>query len=56
MNLPTPSVEYFLLSPMLIVFGIAIVGVLAEAFLPRRLRYGAQVILALAGLAAAFAP
>jgi NADH-quinone oxidoreductase subunit N len=55
MNLPTPSVEYFLLSPMLIVFGIAIVGVLAEAFLPRRLRYGAQVILALAGLAAAFA-
>jgi NADH-quinone oxidoreductase subunit N len=55
MNLPTPSVEYFLLSPMLIVFGIAIIGVLAEAFLPRRLRYGAQVILALAGLAAAFA-
>ena len=55
MTLPTPSVEYFLLSPMFIVFGIAIVGVLFEAFLPRKARYSAQVILALAGLAAAFA-
>ena len=35
MNLPTPSVEYGLLSPMLIVFGAAIAGVLVEAFLPR---------------------
>ena len=33
MNLPTPSVEYGLLSPMLIVFGAAIAGVLVEAFL-----------------------
>ena len=35
MNLPTPSVEYGLLSPMLIVFGAAVAGVLVEAFLPR---------------------
>ena len=49
-----PSVEYFLLSPMLIVFGIAVAGVLVEAFLPRRTRYGAQVALTLAGLVAAF--
>jgi NADH-quinone oxidoreductase subunit N len=54
MTLPTPSVEYFLLSPMLIVFGVAVAGILVEAFLPRRIRYGAQVILALGGLIAAF--
>jgi NADH-quinone oxidoreductase subunit N len=54
MTLPTPSVEYFLLSPMLIVFGVAVVGVLVEAFAPRRARYGAQVTLTLGGLIAAF--
>jgi NADH-quinone oxidoreductase subunit N len=54
MTLPTPSIEYFLLCPMLIVFSVAVVGVLAEAFLPRRIRYVAQVALALAGLVAAF--
>lgn len=54
MTVPAPSIEYFLLCPMLIVFGIAVAGVLAEAFLPRRTRYGAQVTLALGGLIAAF--
>ncbi|MHA7648978.1 NADH-quinone oxidoreductase subunit NuoN [Mycobacterium sp. ML4] len=54
MTLPSPSIEYFLLSPMFIVFGIAVLGVLVEAFLPRRLRYGAQVVLTLTGLVAAF--
>jgi NADH-quinone oxidoreductase subunit N len=54
MTLPTPSVEYFLLCPMLIVFGVAVAGVLVEAFLPRRFRYIAQVTLALSGLIAAF--
>jgi NADH-quinone oxidoreductase subunit N len=54
MTLPTPSIEYFLLCPMLIVFGIAVVGVLAEAFLPRNFRYVAQVTLALGGLIGAF--
>ena len=54
MPIPTPSVEYFLLSPMLIVFGAAIAGVLVEAFLPRNSRYPAQVVLALGGLIAAF--
>ncbi len=54
MTLPTPSVEYFLLCPMLIVFGVAVAGVLVEAFLPRRIRYAAQVTLALGGLVAAF--
>jgi NADH-quinone oxidoreductase subunit N len=54
MNLPTPSVEYGQLSPMLIVFGAAVAGVLVEAFLPRQRRYAAQVVLSLAALAAAF--
>lgn len=54
MTLPTPSVEYFLLSPMLIVFAVAVAGVLVEAFLPRRIRYATQVTLSLAGLIAAF--
>jgi NADH-quinone oxidoreductase subunit N len=54
MNLPTPSVEYGLLSPMLIVIGAAIAGVLVEAFVPRSRRYIVQVILSLVGLAGAF--
>jgi NADH-quinone oxidoreductase subunit N len=53
MNVTTPVVEYDLLSPMLIVFGVAIAGVLVEAFLPRQRRYAAQVVLCLGGLIAA---
>jgi NADH-quinone oxidoreductase subunit N len=53
--MPTPSVEYGLLSPIFIVFGVAVVGVLVEAFLPRRVRYGAQVLLTLGGLIGAIA-
>ncbi|RFD26734.1 NADH-quinone oxidoreductase subunit NuoN [Mycobacterium uberis] len=53
MNLPAPSIEYFLLCPMLIVFAVAVAGVLAEAFLPRRIRYSIQVTLTLSGLIAA---
>ncbi len=49
-----PSIEYGLLSPVLIVFGVAIAGVLVEAFLSWRSRYAVQVALSLAGLAAAF--
>lgn len=49
-----PSVEYGVLLPMLIVFGVAVAGVLVEAFLPRTARYVTQVSLSLAGLLAAF--
>lgn len=49
-----PSVEYGVLSPILIVFCIAVAGVLVEAFLPRRSRYPVQVSLSVAGLLAAF--
>ncbi len=54
MNLPTPDIEYGLISPMLIVLGAAVFGVLVEAFLPRQRRYAAQVTLSLTALIAAF--
>ena len=47
------KVDYGAVLPMLIVFGVALVGVLVEAFAPRARRYGVQVVLALAGLVAA---
>jgi NADH-quinone oxidoreductase subunit N len=49
----TPTIEYAKVAPLLIVFGVAILGVIVEAFLPRRTRYTAQVILSLAALVAA---
>ena len=48
-----PSFEYSLLSPLLIVFGVAIAGVLVEAFAPRRLRYLTQTLLAIIGVVGA---
>jgi NADH-quinone oxidoreductase subunit N len=50
----TPSIEYSKLSPILIVFAVATVGVLVEAFVGRRHRHEVQVVLAVAGLVAAF--
>ncbi|GAB87468.1 NADH-quinone oxidoreductase subunit NuoN [Gordonia rubripertincta] len=51
----TPSVEYAALSPMLIVFGAGVIGVLVEAFAPRRSRYSLQLGLSLGGLVVALA-
>jgi NADH-quinone oxidoreductase subunit N len=48
-----PTIEYFTISPILIVLGVATVGVLVEALVPRGRRYFVQVLLALAGLVAA---
>ncbi|MET8703981.1 NADH-quinone oxidoreductase subunit NuoN [Kitasatospora sp. NPDC058032] len=53
-SIPVPHIEYGQLSPMLVVFGAAVTGILLEAFLPRRLRHWAQVVTALTGLAGAF--
>ncbi|MGE2725881.1 NADH-quinone oxidoreductase subunit NuoN [Mycolicibacterium pulveris] len=53
MTLSPPVVEYGLVSPMLIVFGVAIAGVLIEALLPRQRRYAVQTALSLSGLVAA---
>ncbi|MGH8968746.1 MAG: NADH-quinone oxidoreductase subunit NuoN [Actinomycetes bacterium] len=49
----TPSVEYRQLMPMLIVFGVAVLGVLIEAFMGRRRRHEVQLVLAVGGLVAA---
>jgi NADH-quinone oxidoreductase subunit N len=49
-----PSIEYSLLSPLLIIFGVAVVGVLVEAFAPRPRRYLIQSVLAVVGVVAAF--
>jgi len=49
-----PHIEYGQLSPMLVVFGAAVVGVLVEAFTPRPLRRSIQLVLTLASLAVAF--
>ncbi|MBA3233755.1 MAG: hypothetical protein H0T17_07380, partial [Propionibacteriales bacterium] len=40
-----PDIDYGRLSPLLIVFGVALVGVLVEAFAPRERRYLAQTVL-----------
>ncbi|MHB1431242.1 MAG: NADH-quinone oxidoreductase subunit NuoN [Streptosporangiaceae bacterium] len=52
--IPTPQIEYGQLSPMLLVFGAAIVGVLVEAFAPRSLRRSLHLALTLGSLAGAF--
>ncbi|MFD8981123.1 NADH-quinone oxidoreductase subunit NuoN [Streptomyces sp. NPDC059564] len=54
-RIPAPHIEYAQLAPTLIVVGAAIIGVLVEAFVPRKSRYYVQVFLAVASLAAAFA-
>ncbi|WP_304115964.1 NADH-quinone oxidoreductase subunit NuoN [Mycolicibacterium bacteremicum] len=55
MNVEAPHIEYGQLSPLLIVLGVAVTGILVEAFVPRRHRYGTQLVLALGGQAAALA-
>ena len=51
--IPAPRIEYGQLSPMLLVFGAAVAGVLVEAFAPRPLRRTLQLVIALASLAGA---
>ena len=53
-TIEAPTIDYGRLSPMLIVFGVALIGVLVEAFVARRWRYPVQTILAAVGLIASF--
>lgn len=48
-----PVINWGALTPLLIVFGAAVIGVLVEAFAPRKARRGIQVTLALLATAAA---
>ena len=50
-----PTIEYAELWPLLVVFGVACLGVIVEAFLPRERRYLTQSVLAVLGLLAALA-
>jgi len=50
-----PTIEYAQLAPVLIVVGAAVLGILVEAFVPRRARYTTQVFLTVVAIAAAFA-
>ncbi|MFJ3934181.1 MULTISPECIES: NADH-quinone oxidoreductase subunit NuoN [unclassified Streptomyces] len=54
-SIPAPHIEYAQLAPVLIVVGAAVVGILVEAFVPRRARYHTQLFLTVVALAAAFA-
>ncbi|GCD36747.1 NADH-quinone oxidoreductase subunit N [Streptomyces chrestomyceticus JCM 4735] len=54
-RIPAPKIEYAQLAPALIVLGAAVVGIVLEAFLPRRSRYYAQLLLSVLALAAGFA-
>src|SRR5690606_33801879 len=52
-DISAPAIEYSLFYPILIIFGAAFIGVLVEAFAPRRTKYAAQVVIALLAMAAA---
>jgi NADH-quinone oxidoreductase subunit N len=45
-----PHIQYDLISPILIVLGVAVIGVLVEAAVPRARRYWVQVVLAAVGI------
>ncbi|MCU1588459.1 MAG: NAD(P)H-quinone oxidoreductase subunit 2 [Frankiales bacterium] len=53
-DIQAPSIAYTPLLPILIVLGVALLGVLIEAFVPARLRRASQVSVAVAGLLGAF--
>ncbi|MGI5206423.1 NADH-quinone oxidoreductase subunit NuoN [Spirillospora sp. CA-108201] len=53
-DIPAPHIEYGQLAPLLLVLGVAVVGVLVEAFVGRTARYHVQVPLAFLGLAGGF--
>ena len=55
MDFSKPTIEYATLWPMLVVFGVACLGVVVEAFVPRERRYLTQAGLAFVGLAVALA-
>ena len=44
-DLKLPAIDYGALAPMLILFGVACLGVLVEAFTPRRSRNVVQLVL-----------
>ena len=54
-ELKLPQIDYAALAPILILVGAACVGVLIEAFVPRRARHLVQLVVGLLAVAGAFA-
>ncbi|MFB9236989.1 NADH-quinone oxidoreductase subunit NuoN [Plantactinospora siamensis] len=52
-DLKFPAINYSALAPILILFGVACLGILLEAFVPRRLRHPVQLTVGLLGVVAA---
>jgi NADH-quinone oxidoreductase subunit N len=53
-DLKLPAIDYGALAPMLILFGVACLGVLVEALAPRRSRHAVQLTLSFLAIVAAF--
>lgn len=53
MTFTAPTINWAALTPVLLVLGAGVLGVLVEAFVPRRLRPSVQIVLALLGILAA---
>jgi NADH-quinone oxidoreductase subunit N len=53
-NLQLPPIDYGAIAPMLVLFGVACVGVIVEAMAPRALRYPIQLVMSILGLVVAF--
>ncbi len=55
LEITAPNIEYGLLAPVLLIFGGACLGVLAEALAPREIRRVVQLVIAFLSLALALA-
>ncbi|MEQ4303759.1 NADH-quinone oxidoreductase subunit NuoN [Plantactinospora sp. B6F1] len=53
MDLKLPPIDYAALAPILVLFGASVVGVLVEAFVPRKRRHLTQLVLGLLALTGA---
>src|SRR6478735_12676074 len=53
MDFVKPTIEYADIWPLILIFGVACLGVVVEAFVPRGRRFLVQTVLAAAGLVAA---
>jgi NADH-quinone oxidoreductase subunit N len=53
-DLKLPAIDYGALAPMLILFGVACVGIILEVAVPRRLRQTVQLAVAFLGILASF--
>lgn len=54
-DIAAPHIEYALLAPLFIIAGAAVLGVIVEAFWPRKSRFAVQAVIAIVGIIAAIA-